>query len=206
MLLCRWYQHSRSVLRWDNNFSDSFYIRRGVRQVSILSPHMLNIFLYGMLKNVHNLDVGIRMNYKKYNCFAYAEDVILFSTMVPDLQSIIDVCTQYVDTWRFKFGFKKSNCAMCGLKHFHSDPKWYLGHFSLDNVNSLEELQTMCYNSAGGYPFKEHVESRNISYRLSYYRLANVGLSYTGLANDIKAHLGNTVCLPSLTYIAYVYF
>ena len=48
--------------------------------------------------------------------------------------------------------------------------------------------------------FLQHVEKRIESCRQSFYILANVGLSYSGLSTDAKVYLWNTLCVPSLIF------
>ena len=55
-----------------------------------------------------------------YNSMAYADDIILFSTNVQDLQNLVDVCSK---RWRFKFGVEKSKCMIVGKCSLYQDPK-----------------------------------------------------------------------------------
>jgi hypothetical protein len=55
---------------------------------------------------------GVRVGNHLYNSFAYADDVSLFSTTVPGLEKMIDICTDYSSLWRFNFGIKKTKCIM----------------------------------------------------------------------------------------------
>ena len=48
---------------------------------------------------------GVRIGSYK---FAYADDINLFSATVPGLRKMIDKCLVYSNTWRFKFGIKKT--------------------------------------------------------------------------------------------------
>ena len=62
---------------------------------------------------------GIRKISNKFESFAYADDVNLFSTIVREgLQKMIDKCLIYSNNWKFKFGIKKIKCIMwaCNIK------------------------------------------------------------------------------------------
>jgi len=74
-----------------------------------------------------------------YNLFAYADDVSIFSTTVPGLQKLIDICRDYSSQWRFNFGIKKIKCMMVcqGYGCFTTTPQWYVKNKRIQNMDIL---------------------------------------------------------------------
>ena len=92
----------------------------------------------------------------KINSFAYADDINLISATAPGLQSLIDICYNYANTWGFNFGHGKTKCMITGDRRGVSHPstldrfRWYLGNHKLDVVEELEILG-VTYTSSCSY-------------------------------------------------------
>ena len=89
-----------------------YTIARSTRQGIILSPVLFNLFLSGLMLQLSLCEHGVRVGNHLHNSFGYADDVSLFSTIVPGLQKVVDICTDYSSLWRFNFGIKKTKCMM----------------------------------------------------------------------------------------------
>ena len=168
-----------------------FKVARGTRQGSILSPHIFGIFINDLLIDLSTSDHGVRIGSNKFVSFAYADD--LFSAIVPGLQKKIDKCLVYSNTWRFKFGFKKTKCISYGQTIIKCETKWSLRQVPIVNVNNIEILGMIL--SSDGKCINQ-VDSRILKCRKSYFSLNNVGLSYPGLPVALKLHLWHTTCRP----------
>ena len=80
----------------------------------------------------------MRIGSNKFESFAYGDDINLFIATVPGLQKMIDKCLVYSNTWRFKFGIKKTKCISYGQTIIKCEPKWSLGQVPIDNVDNIE--------------------------------------------------------------------
>ena len=89
----------------------------------MLSPHLFGIFINDLLIDLSTGDHGVRIGSNKFESFAYADDINLFSATVPGLQKIIDKCLVYSNTWRFKFGIEKTKCISYGQTILTCEPK-----------------------------------------------------------------------------------
>ena len=95
-----------------NNFlyQISLKVTRGARQGSIVSPVLFNIFICDLLRQLNAHESGVRVGGKLANSFEYADGISQFSTTVPGLQELINICVRYSSSWRFNFGINKAKC------------------------------------------------------------------------------------------------
>ena len=68
---------------------------------------------------------GIRVVDSMYKCFDYADEISLYNSIVPGLQSLIDICAVYASKWRFNFGIKKSQSMSTCYKPDYLIPEPY---------------------------------------------------------------------------------
>ena len=75
--------------------SEEFPLTQGVRQGSLLSPHLYNIYKEEVLKY---LEVNSKPGTSLYGHYTgitmYADDIILMSTTLNGLQKLVDKCIE----------------------------------------------------------------------------------------------------------------
>ena len=108
-----------------------------------------------------------------------------------------DKCLVYTNTWKFKFGIKKTKCISYGQTILKCEPKGSLGQVPIDNVDNID-ISGMILSSDG--KCINQVDSRILKCRKSYFSLYNVSMPYPGLPVDQKLHLWHTICRPILTF------
>ena len=193
----RWYAKLSATIKWQGNNSSAFRITKGTRQGSILSPYFFNIFINNLLVDLQRKHCGVSIGNLRLNCFAYADDVNLFSTSAVGLQTLIDTCHTYSQRWRFKFGITKTKCMIVGKNILSNVPQWKLGTHEISNVKQLEILGTVFSDDGTS---KNHVDTRIRKCRQAFYGLNNSGMAYPGATTDVKCYLWNTICKPVLSY------
>lgn len=197
LFIHRWYNSTNAHVSFNGCNSFTFKVCRGMRQGSILSPYLFNIFLDDLLVELKAQPEGIRVHDLILNSCAYADDVTLFCATVPGLQKLIDMCVHYANKFRFKFGHQKSQCIVFGKSPFKNPPQWHLGGQLIETKNQVNILGVTLSESLQS---SIHIEKRISLSRQRIYGLAAVGMSYPGLASDVKTYLWKTIGVPMMTY------
>ena len=199
LFLFKWYGGLKARVKWNSTLSSVFSVTRGTRQGSVLSPLFFNIFINDLLIELYHCESGIRIGKDKYNSFAYADDLTLFSSSVTGLQQLIDKSVSYACKWRFSFGIDKTKILQIGKCNFTTIPKWCLGK-SHKNINLVSELKLLGITYCASSGYEQHVKDRISAARRAIYRYYSAGWSYPGLSTETKKYLWESVGVPALTY------
>jgi hypothetical protein len=119
LLLKDWYSHSFCCVRWGNAVSDLFIMSAGVRQGGVLSAHLFNIYVDNILTRLDNS--GCVMAGLNLGSFMYADDLILLSPSISELQVMVNICCAELECLDLKLNVSKSSCIRIG-KQWHSAP------------------------------------------------------------------------------------
>ena len=109
-ILENWFSKNCNVVKWSGAKSDVRCQVSGVKQGGILSPLLFSIFVDTILNVLEDSNLGCFVNYCCYNSFMYADDLILLSISVSDLQNMIDICASVCDNLDLPINLKKCQC------------------------------------------------------------------------------------------------
>ena len=196
-LLLNMYKSAQATVRWDSKTSNIFHISRGMKQGSLLSPTLFNIFIDDLLLEIKNADTGIRLDDLHLNSCTYADDVTIFSSTIPGLQQLMNISSSYASRWRFRFSTKKTKCIILGKQLTKETPVFYLNHQA---INITEEVEILGVTLSSNKKNDLHIEKRMSSCRRAIYGLSSVGMTYPGLDTKVKVHIWKTVGVPTLLY------
>jgi hypothetical protein len=193
--LINWYSQLSVSVRWNGFDSSLLFIKSGVRQGGILSPILFNVYVNCMLIKLRKLDLGCHIEGIFIGCIMYADDLLLISASIIDLQLMLDSCNDTGAHLGINFNSKKSNCLLIGPNRsvkpeplcinnapiFWSDKIKYLGV----TIMSCKRF-TVDFSDA----------------RRKFFASVNSILSKCSLACDmVKLDLLEKHCLPILLYV-----
>ena len=75
----------RTTIRLNNDFSQFLNITKGTRQGSLFSPHLFNVFIDDLMRDVEGYPYGLRICSLKINTAGCADDITVIASTQPDL-------------------------------------------------------------------------------------------------------------------------
>ena len=114
-LIINWYGKLNSRVKWFDHLSDSLIINSGVRQGGILSPILFNCYVNILIVSLRKHDFCCKLFNKFLGCIMYADDLILLSSSIIDLQRMLDICNNVGLSLGLTFNHK--NLTVCLLVH-----------------------------------------------------------------------------------------
>jgi Reverse transcriptase (RNA-dependent DNA polymerase) len=146
-ILVNWCAKLTAIVCWNNELSKSFAVRSGVRQCSVLSPSLFNVFINAIIVNVKWADTSCHIYCQFMGCLLYTDDIILLSPSFKGLQHMLDTCYNVSCGLELSFYSSKSDC-IC----FDAPYKYGLEHIILGNeiINWVLRITYLGVHICGG--------------------------------------------------------
>ncbi|XP_016534059.1 RNA-directed DNA polymerase from mobile element jockey-like [Poecilia formosa] len=130
-ILSFWYTHQLMYVRWGNCVSAPFKISNGIRQGSILSPLLFNVYMDDLSNWLQQCGTGCVVGGTIINHLMYADDLVIFSPCSAGLQQLLRTCSNYGQEYDIQYNALKSNIMIVRTKE---DQKLVLPDFFLSGV------------------------------------------------------------------------
>lgn len=90
-ILVYWYSNQKMHVKWGNNISASFGVSNGVRQGSLLSPALFNLYMDDLSKEMNFCKTGCMIGDTLVNHFMYADDLAVLSPSSAGFQQLLNI-------------------------------------------------------------------------------------------------------------------
>ena len=111
-----WYEKIFACVKWGNCFSLFVKLMTGTHQGGILSPCLFAVFINDVIEKLKSSSLGCHIRNICFNAFMYADDLLLASISLSDLQIMIDICKVELDWLDMTINVKKSMCMRIGKR------------------------------------------------------------------------------------------
>lgn len=144
-LLAYWYANQEINIRWKTIVTNSFYMKNGTRQGSILSPYLFCIYMRKITQDIINCGIGCHIGGMPVSILLYADDIVVLAPSWFAQQSLLNLCLQSVTHLGMKFNASKSVTMIFAPLRVSSRvkycfPKFTLGDAALEIVNKCKYL------------------------------------------------------------------
>ena len=132
-------------IKWNDRLSSPFGMRNGLRQGSVLSPSLFNIYIDDLLRELEQGGDGARIGSKYVGALAYADDITLLSPTVLGIQRMLNTCAAYAEDHNLLFNEKKSTSIVfvkCKRSYIRY-PELRLSAIILPYIQSMAHLGTI---------------------------------------------------------------
>ena len=194
-ILINWYGKLNSFIRWDDAISDSFSITSGVRQGGILSPLLFALCVDDVLKKLENSNCGCFISSLCCNSFMYADDLILITITVQDLQSLVNISAEEISKIGLSINCSKTFCIRIGSRHAVKPTGVFINSKQIDWVNEICYLGVSILSAKN---FKPNLQNR----KQKFFRALNAILGKIGTfaSPSVIISLVEAYCVPILLY------
>ena len=194
-ILESWLSKCRSCVRWGNSVSSFIDIKTGTRQGAILSPTLFAVFMNDLIVRLENSSLGCYIRNWCMNAFLYADDLLLLSITIIDLEKMLLICKDEFDWLNIAVNVKKSSCLRIGNRHNVSTANICIGN------NIILWCNEFCYlglTIVSAKVFKCNLHNA----KLKFFRSINGILGKIGSNPNISVALSLIAahCNPLLLY------
>jgi hypothetical protein len=112
-----WLSNSCIRVHWRGILSKLVSLTAGVRQGSVLSPILFSAFVDCVLEKLEKSQLGCFVSRECFNSFMYADDLILLSITVTDLQKMVNMCCDLFKDLDLPINIQKSHCIRIGSRY-----------------------------------------------------------------------------------------
>ena len=193
-VIINWYGKLTNVVRWNGHYSPPFNVNSGVRQGSLLSPILFNAYVDIFINRLRQAGLGCRLHNMYVGVILYADDMLLISASIIDLQLMLDHCGLIGDGLGMKFNSSKCKCIVVGPNSISHKATLTLKE---KHILWVDEIKYLGLWLSSNKCFKINLNET----RRNFFVSVNCSLSKCKYTCDmVKLQLMESHCLPILMY------
>jgi len=116
-ILENWFFKNSTTIKLHNVRSRDVSLMSGVKQGGILSPLLFTLYVNVILEKLEKSGLGCFIGRKCFNSFMYADDLMLLSITVTDLQRLLDMCYILFSNLDLPINISKCHCLRIGPRY-----------------------------------------------------------------------------------------
>lgn len=193
-MIVNWYSKLFVQVKWESSISSRLLVLSGVRQGGILSPLLFNVYVDCIISKLRESKLGCSIKHVYVGCIMYADDLLLISSSIFELQCMLNVCGDLGHRLGIIFNGSKSSCLMIGPSTLYQPGNMFINGSDIMWDNKLKYLGIFINNG-------RHFSVDLALTRRSFFKSVNYILSNCKFMSDlVKLELLEKHCLPILGY------
>ena len=178
------YKNTTAKVWHDQEMSEEFEMKSGVKQGCLLSPMLFSL----MLNDLHDvLKGGLQIVELNIRLLMYADDIIILADSPEVLQKMINRLSEYCQLWNLVVNLQKSQILIFGktTRPSHYE-KWFYRSTEIEIVKSYQYLGVLLTSNLS---LKKHFDQKTKICRSNFQNM------WTDFINKITVHFSEKVCL-----------
>ena len=127
-------------MQWGAAYSEFVKIKKGMRQGSVLIPYLFAVYVDKLLQKLKASGRGCHIKSFCFNSVMYADDLLLLSVSIMDMQMLINICTEVLAEGDLEINCQKTSCLRIGPRHNYTDCELYLNNVKLHWKSEIRYL------------------------------------------------------------------
>jgi hypothetical protein len=190
------YKAALLYVKANDEESKMFKTSVGLRQGSTLSPLLFNLFIDDVLRELNETGLGVSTASMNISAVAFADDILLVSDSVQNLQNLLDQISEKASRLGLRFGISKSNVVIFNAQYNYAH-QFILQGQTIARTNGYNFLGSFV-NESGD--FSQHLRNRFEAADAKFFTLRRYGSFSSGVPFSTKLRIYNTTVLSSLLF------
>ena len=202
--LINYYENSVAMVNNNNEKSEVFSTKIGVKQGGPLSPKLFSIYMDELINEIEELKCGMDLYGHDIDILMYADDILLISNTRKNLQKMLKVTENYGKKYEIKFNPEKTTYMVFGENKIEKITSLgkplenpVFDKQTIQRVNSMRYLGAIIDENLSN---KAHLKQRNQSLMNKLSQINKMGFNEINLDTDIKTLIFKTYLRPILHY------
>ena len=189
------YWNQKACVKIDNETSDFFDIKKGVRQGCVLSPDFFNLYSDIIFRELEQCN-GIKIGGQNLTNLRYADDAVLMAYTTEDVQQMLNILVNASDKMGLSLNVKKTECMVVNKERNDLTFELKSKNESIKQVKQFKYLGAIISNDVKD---TTEIKHRIACAKGAFHKLKTV-LTNSKISLKTKLQLINTYVLSALLY------